>query len=84
MPAMSMLPQQKKTMTRYTANGMLPAQCLHKACTKHKRKHFHETIQVSLFTHNGTWFHISTNIRGNRSCRELFKSGLNLKKLKND
>ncbi len=24
----------------------------------------HKDIQVSLFAHNGTWFHISTNIRG--------------------
>jgi hypothetical protein len=43
----------EKTMTRYTANGMLPAQHLHKACARRKHKHFHEVIQVSLFTHKG-------------------------------
>ena len=61
----------EKTKTRYTTNGTLPAQRLHKACTTHKHKHFHEIIQVSLFMHNGTWFHISTNFRANRSAARI-------------
>ena len=34
----------KNNDARYTANNTLPAHHQHKACTKHKRKHFHEII----------------------------------------
>ena len=70
---------EKNNDARYTANNTLPAHHEHKACTKHKRKHFHEIIQVSWFKHNGTWFHsYCTNFRANR-CSLLYATRSNTK-----